>query len=150
MTVIPNDMDIREESKSFSASLDSLEPIRDFLTAEGKLAGLDKSKIYKLCLAADEIATNIINYGYTKAGIANGIINIIIQSDEGRLTVTLEDTAVPFNPFDNKLPDDNDLALPLEERPIGGLGILLAKENVDKYVYLYENGKNKNIFSVNA
>lgn len=142
-------MDTREESKSFSATLDSLAPIRDFLTAEGKLAGLDKSKIYKLCLAADEIATNIINYGYAKSGIINGIVDIIAQSENGVLKVILEDTAVPFNPFESKLPDDIDLALPLEERPIGGLGIMLAKENVDKYIYKYENGKNRNIFYIN-
>lgn len=142
-------METRGGSKSFGATLDSLESIRDFLTAKGKMAGLDKNKIYKLCLAADEIATNIINYGYAKAGISNKIIDVIIQLDDEGITVTLEDTAVPFNPFDNKLPDDDDLAKPLEERPIGGLGIMLAKENVDKYTYQFEDGKNRNIFRVN-
>lgn len=142
-------METRGESKSFGATLDSLESIRNFLTAKGKMAGLDKNKIYKLCLAADEIATNIINYGYAKAGISNKIIDVIIQLDDEGITVTLEDTAVPFNPFDNKLPDDDDLAKPLEERPIGGLGIMLAKENVDKYTYQFEDGKNRNIFRVN-
>lgn len=142
-------METRGGSKSFGATLDSLESIRNFLTAKGKMAGLDKNKIYKLCLAADEIATNIINYGYAKAGISNKIIDVIIQLDDEGITVTLEDTAVPFNPFDNKLPDDDDLAKPLEERPIGGLGIMLAKENVDKYTYQFEDGKNRNIFRVN-
>ncbi|MDD4424916.1 MAG: ATP-binding protein [Mariniphaga sp.] len=143
-------MENRKESKSFHATLDSLESIRDFLTAKGKMAGLDKNKIYKLCLAADEIATNIINYGYAKTDISKKIIDVIIQLDDEGITVTLEDTAVPFNPFDNILPTNDDLTKPLEERPIGGLGLMLAKENVDQYTYQFKDGKNRNIFRVNS
>lgn len=142
-------MDINTESRKFSATLDSLEVIREFLADSGKSVGLDKSKTYKLCLAVDEITTNIINYGYLKSGIANGIIDIIVSSDNNVLTVILEDTATPFNPLENKIPGEEELALPLEERPIGGLGIMLAKENVDEFRYNYKNGKNRNIFCVN-
>jgi serine/threonine-protein kinase RsbW len=141
-------MDANTESRKFSATLDSLSLIREFIRDSTKLVGLDKSKTYKLCLAVDEIATNIINYGYPKSEIADGIIDIIISYDNDMLTVILEDTATPFNPFEIKLPGEKELALPLEDRPVGGLGIMLAKENVDKLMYIYENGKNKNIFCV--
>ena len=137
------------DSKTFSATLDSLGSIRQFITNSGKAIGLDKSKIYKLCLAVDEIATNIINYGYTKSGIENGSIDLLIKYDNDSLTVTLEDSAIPFNPLDKILPNEKDLSLPLEERPIGGLGIMLAKENVDNYSYEYKNGKNRNILCIN-
>lgn len=137
------------DSKTFSATLDSLGSIRQFITNSGKAIGLDKSKIYKLCLAVDEIATNIINYGYTKSGIENGSIDLLIKYDNDALTVTLEDSAIPFNPLDKILPNEKDLSLPLEERPIGGLGIMLAKENVDNYSYEYKNGKNRNILCIN-
>lgn len=137
------------DSKIFSATLDSLGPIREFITNSGKDAGLDKSKIYKLCLAVDEIATNIINYGYTKSGIENGSIKLIIKFDNDALTVALEDSAIPFNPLNKILPDEKDLTLPLEKRPIGGLGIMLAKQNVDNYSYEYKNGKNRNILCIN-
>ncbi|MDP3913578.1 MAG: ATP-binding protein [Bacteroidota bacterium] len=142
-------MDTTTEFRKFSANLDSLEPIREFLTGLANKLGLDKSRTYKLCLAVDEIATNIINYGYLKSGITDGMIDVIVDSNKELLTVTLEDTAIPFNPFENKLPGEVDLALPLEERPIGGLGIMLAKENVDEFRYEFENGKNRNIFCVN-
>lgn len=137
------------DSKTFSATLDSLGSIRQFITNSGKAIGLNKSKIYKLCLAVDEIATNIINYGYTKSGIENGSIDLLIKYDNDALTVTLEDSAIPFNPLDKILPNEKDLSLPLEERPIGGLGIMLAKENVDNYSYEYKNGKNRNILCIN-
>lgn len=142
-------MEASTKSQKFSDNLDSLGPIREFLSDSAKLAGLDKSRTYKLCLAIDEIATNIINYGYLRSGIENGIIDVTIQIENNQLIVTLEDTATPFNPFNRKMPNDEELKKPLEERPIGGLGILLAKENVDEFNYKYQNNKNRNIFVMN-
>lgn len=142
-------MKATSESQKFCASLDSLSPIRKFVSDLAYSVGLDKSKTYKLCLAVDEIATNIINYGYLKSGEENGVIDVKITKNDGALTVILEDTAPPFNPFGNITPGDNELSLPLEERPIGGLGIMLAKQNVDEFDYKYQNGKNHNIFRVN-
>lgn len=142
-------MNTTTELRKFSANLDSLEPIREFLTDSANKLGLDKSRTYKLCLAVDEIATNIINYGYLKSGITDGMIDVMMASGKEMLTVILEDTAIPFNPFENKIPGEDELALPLEERPIGGLGIMLAKENVDEFRYEFENGKNRNIFRIN-
>lgn len=142
-------MDRLSEVRSFSATLTSLEPIREFLIDSGKLIGLDKSRIYKLCLAVDEIATNIINYGYANSGIANPFIDITMILDNEILKVILEDKAVPFNPFEMDIPGEKELSLPLEQRPIGGLGIMLAKNNVDKFLYEYVNGKNRNIFHIN-
>ncbi|MFH2142187.1 MAG: ATP-binding protein [Bacteroidota bacterium] len=136
------------ETKTFIASLDSLEPMREFLSESGNKVGLDKNQIYKLCLAVDEIATNIINYGYLKEGIITGIIDIVIYSDDKILTVILEDNSTPFNPLEFNIPGEDDLSLPLEERPIGGLGIMLAKESVDEFKYDFKNGKNINIFCV--
>jgi len=142
-------MDTTTELRKFSANLDSLEQIREFLTDSAVKLELEKSRTYKLCLAVDEIATNIINYGYLKSGITEGIIDVTVTSTSELLTVILEDAAIPFNPFENKIPGVDVLALPLEERPIGGLGIMLAKENVDEFRYEFENGKNRNIFNVN-
>ncbi|HNQ68145.1 MAG TPA: ATP-binding protein [Bacteroidales bacterium] len=137
-----------EESKTFVASLESLEPMRDFVSQTGSNAGLNKKQIYGLCIAVDEIATNIILYGYQNSGIDNGLINIHTIFEKENFTVILEDSSTPFNPLETKIPDENELGLPLEERKIGGLGILMAKESVDEFRYEYKDGKNFNIFSV--
>jgi anti-sigma regulatory factor (Ser/Thr protein kinase) len=110
---------------------------------------LEKSRIYKLCLAVDEIATNIINYGYTQSKISNGKIDLAVYSENDQLNVILEDSAVPFNPLQHIIPAEEDLTKPFDERPIGGLGIMLARENVDEFKYNYQNGKNRNIFCLN-
>lgn len=45
----------------------------------------------------------------------------------------------PFNPLEKP---DADITLPAEERGVGGLGILLAKKNMDAVTYSCEDGKN--------
>ena len=141
-------MDKKKETRSFRAHLDSLEEIRDFLSSSAKSAGLDNKKTYKIKLAIDEIATNIINYGYGEAVDNNDDIELTIVTDNTSFTVILEDRAAFFDPFHKDLPGEKELSTPLEERAIGGLGIMLAKENVDSFTYEYVNGKNRNIFSM--
>jgi serine/threonine-protein kinase RsbW len=137
------------ETLIFNAEVDELEPIRDFVTEKALAAGADNRKNYALCLAIDEIATNIMRYGYPLAGITDGKIDVTITVTENTLTIILEDGAVPFNPMQHMLPTDDDLNKPLEDRPIGGLGIMLAQQSVDDFKYEYVNNKNRNIFIVN-
>ena len=137
------------ETQTFNADVDELEPIRDFVTEKALAAGADNRKNYALCLAIDEIATNIMRYGYPLAGITDGKIDVTITNAENTLTIILEDGAVPFNPMQHMLPTDDDLNKPLEDRPIGGLGIMLAQQSVDDFKYEYVNNKNRNIFIVN-
>ena len=66
------------------------------------------------------------------------------KMDYDTLTITLEDTAAPFDP--RGLPRPEQTELPLEERPIGGLGVFLTMENVDQFRYEYVGNRNRNIF----
>lgn len=134
---------------------DSLGKIRSYIRTAAEQAGLDKKRIYHLQLAVDEIATNIVVYGY-KNGALTGNIEVEIESvvsngaDPSRFIVTLKDTAPPFDPYSRKLPDDLDLRQPLMDRSMGGLGIFLAIKSVDEFRYSYTYGKNNNIFVVNV
>ncbi|MVN91234.1 ATP-binding protein [Mucilaginibacter aquatilis] len=137
--------------KTFAATLDSLEPIRNFIAEHCVEVNLNKKQTYGLCLAVDEIATNIINYGYPATGASNGQIEVHVQTNfSDQLKVTLIDTATPFNPLQHLTPEEADLNIPLEERPIGGLGIVLARQSVDDFNYEYKDGSNYNIFVINA
>jgi len=126
-------------------TLDSLSLIRDTVRAAAAQAGLDRKRSYRLELAVDEIATNIVNHGYQEAGRTGDVVTRA-TIDEKALTITLEDTAVPFDPRRLRRPEQIDL--PLAERPIGGLGVFLAIENVDEFRYEYVDGHNRNIFVV--
>jgi anti-sigma regulatory factor (Ser/Thr protein kinase) len=135
------------EPKRFAGTLDSLGLIREYLMSAAKTAGLDKKATYEVSLAVDEIATNIILHGYEEKG-RSGVLDIRADIDDQKLTVTLEDDGEPFDPRQTKMPEDEDLMRPLEERPIGGLGLFLAIEGVDEFRYERAGGRNRNIFVV--
>ena len=131
------------EDLSVPGTLDSLAVIREYVRAAADEAGLDGRRAYRLQLAVDEIATNIVNHGYREAGITG---SVRIRADIGRdsLTITLEDSSPPFDPRRMQHPEQIDL--PLAERPIGGLGVFLAMESVDEFRHEYVNRMNRNVF----
>jgi len=61
------------ESMTWPASLDVLGSIRQYVRQAAEEAGLEKKRIGRLQLAVDEIATNIILYGYQRAGRSGNI-----------------------------------------------------------------------------
>jgi anti-sigma regulatory factor (Ser/Thr protein kinase) len=130
------------------ATLDALDEIGKYVIAATTEAGLDIKAAYGLRLAVDEIATNIITHGYQEAG-RNGDVTVSGVLTDSSLTIVLEDSGVPFDPLSRALPEEDDLNLPLEERPIGGLGIFLVLKGVDTFTYQHEEGRNRNIFVMN-
>ncbi|MPR35321.1 ATP-binding protein [Salmonirosea aquatica] len=136
------------ESKVFPGTVESIDLIRQHISELAQQAGLSKKASYNLRLAADEIATNIVLYGYEEAGLEGEIEVLHAFTDEG-LVVVFEDTAAPFDPLTRELPDEEDLALPLEERNIGGLGIFLTVKGVDDFSYERVADRNRNIFKMN-
>jgi sigma-B regulation protein RsbU (phosphoserine phosphatase) len=84
----------------------------------------------KFNLALEEIFNNVISYGYRDEDKHE--IQIRIELVNNRLTVTIEDDGVPFNPLSAKTPDTRSS---LEEREIGGLGIHLVRNFVDNISY---------------
>jgi anti-sigma regulatory factor (Ser/Thr protein kinase) len=129
-----------------SGTLDSLKAIAEYVMAAVATAGLDKKTSYKLRQAVDEIATNIITYGYQEAA-CSGVLALQADLDEQSLTISIEDTGIPYDPTQQSAPDDLDK--PLEQRQIGGLGIYLAIQGVDKFIYERLGDRNRNIFIVN-
>ena len=124
-------------------TLNALAQVREYVRSAAAQAGLDRKRTYRLELAVDEVATNIITHGYEEAG-REGDVVVHAHIFEDALTVILEDVGVPFDP--RRLAHPAQLDLPLDARPIGGLGIFLALENVDQFDYEYVDGHNRNIF----
>jgi anti-sigma regulatory factor (Ser/Thr protein kinase) len=121
---------------------DFLPHIGDYVVKAGRAGGLDRRAVYRLHLAVDEIATNIIMHGYEQRG-TEGVIEVSVTLDEHSLTIVLEDTAPPFDPCG--VPEPRDLHLPLDARNVGGLGVYLALQSVDTFTYEYVNRRNRNI-----
>jgi serine/threonine-protein kinase RsbW len=128
--------------------LESLSVIGRYVVDAATAAGLDRAVAYRLRLAVDEIATNVVVHGYQEAN-ETGSVAVSATIDERTLTIAVEDTARPFDPTAATLPDDEELELPLEERDIGGLGVMLAREGVDDFRYERVDGRNRTIIVVN-
>ena len=133
------------EPLSASGTLESLELIRDYVKAAARMAGLDRKAAYRLQLAVDEIATNIMTHGYAEAGL-EGMLEVSATLDEETLTISIEDTGVAYDPSPQPL---EDLDLPLEQREIGGLGLFLAIQNVDEFRYERVGDRNRHTLIVN-
>ncbi len=126
-------------------NLDSLEKIGKFIMQAAENAGLERGRAYKLRLAVDEIATNIINYGYLQAGL-EGTITVNADLDPRSLTITLDDTSGHFDPTLKTAPAPDLFSQPLEERKNGGWGVYLAIQSVDQFRYQRVADHNQNIF----
>jgi serine/threonine-protein kinase RsbW len=133
------------EPLTVAGSLDSLSAIRAYVDRAAAEAGLDRRATYRLRLAVDEIATNIVNYGYERAHLRGDIL-VRATLDDAWLTVALEDSGLPYDPTAHAAPSNLDD--PLEERPIGGLGIFLTQIGVDDFRYEHRDGHNVNAFAM--
>jgi anti-sigma regulatory factor (Ser/Thr protein kinase) len=128
--------------------LASLDGIGDFVIEQARLAGLDKHTTYQLQLAVDELATNSITYGYQNNGLS-GDIAISANTDDHALTVVIEDSAPPFDPLQHDMDQvEEHFEKPLDDRPIGGLGIFFVRKAVNDFRYERRDGRNRNILTV--
>lgn len=134
------------EYLTLPGTLDSLEAIAEFATQAAAAAGLDEETSYHLRLAVDEIATNIIAHGYAARG-TQGELELWVGIEEKTLTIYIEDTGPPYNPSQYQRPDD--LALPLDQRRVGGLGVYLAMRSVDKFLYERVGNRNRHTLIMN-
>jgi serine/threonine-protein kinase RsbW len=135
------------QSLSVPAELASLRIIGELVTEAARTAGLDEGAIYRLNLAVEEIAGNIITHGYAEQGV-KGDIRVSAELDEDRLVVELLDQGIAFDPTDRPLPSTEDLSRPVEQRAVGGLGILLAVRALDGFRYERTDGSNRNILEM--
>jgi sigma-B regulation protein RsbU (phosphoserine phosphatase) len=99
--------------------------------------GLPMPIAMKFCLIFDELLSNVISYAFPDEG--DHEISAHIEFVADRLTVTISDDGLPFNPLSVKAPDTK---ASLEDRDIGGLGIHLVRSMVDDVSYHRRIDKN--------
>ena len=99
-------------------------------------------------LAVDEIATNIILHAYQETG-KDGNLTLTSKIENQQLIITLEDSGDYFDPKQLLTSETESIDKPIEERPIGRLGIYLAVEGVDQFIYERKGDSNYNTFILN-
>lgn len=122
------------------AAADNLNQVLGFVESEAKQAGCPEKTVGQIAIAIEELFVNIASYAYApNTGICSICFKSEVQNDGGRLQILIRDNGKKFNPLMHKSPD---ITLSADERPIGGLGILMVEKLMDKLTYSYENGQN--------
>lgn len=128
--------------KTLTAEMANFDLFMDFVRENVAKSGFDKGWLNKLVLAAEEAIVNVIHYAYPGGP---GKLQVICNMPAGKngIIVELRDSGIAFNPLGRPEPD---ISVPVEKRPIGGLGIMLIKKTMDELKYKREN--NQNIFTM--
>jgi sigma-B regulation protein RsbU (phosphoserine phosphatase) len=119
----------RLELKIFNR-VDEIEQVNAAFNAFAGRHDLGAKTRRALNMAFDELLNNTIAYGYESGG--EHIIELTISVSRGRLYASISDDGKPFNPFEGGSPDTG---LSVEDRPIGGLGLHLVRNMMDRVAY---------------
>lgn len=93
------------------------------LQAELSAAGLDEATLHDVRLVCEEVLSNALIHG-SRGGVAVHVkADYLLEPD--RVQLRFEDDGVCFDPLAQNLPD---VDAPLDEREVGGLGVLLVRE----------------------
>lgn len=126
------------KEKVFEAKDENMLEMLGFVEQELENYGCSMRMQTAISVALEEVFINVAHYAYPDGnGKAKVSINIDPTTDE--MTCILSDSGIAFNPLTQ---DDPDITLPVEQREIGGLGILIVKKTMDYVEYSRENGEN--------
>ena len=123
---------------TIEATPENVDQVIEFIDEQLVDAGCGMNERMTIETAADELFANIANYAYNpETGYATVRVDVI--EEPLSVEITFIDNGVPYDPLAN---EDPDTTLSVEDRPIGGLGILIVKKSMDKVSYEYKDGKN--------
>ena len=124
------------ERRAFAANKESVSGMMEFI--DGLMVDFSAKTSYDIRLACEEILVNITSYAYPDG---DGQLVIFWENDTGRrkLRIEFKDSGIPFNPL---LIDKPKLDVPIAERKIGGLGIMMVRKLMDEVQYEYVEGEN--------
>lgn len=125
-------------ARSFPNSLPGLERVIEELLAFLEQHGITGRTAYDVNLAVEEMATNVIKYGYDDEGEHS--IELAVELHPETVAVVLEDDGHEFDPLAAPPPD---LELPVEDRQPGGLGIELIRQFAREMRYERLAGRNR-------
>lgn len=115
-----------------------IEKLTRFTDSVCSEAGLDSNTAMSINLALEEAVSNVIFYAFPGGETGNSIT--VRYNKEGReLHFCISDRGVPFDPTAKA---QADITLSAEDRKIGGLGIFLVRQIMDRVEYERKGDEN--------
>ena len=125
-----------KEEKEFKADISNLDDVLSYLDDYLNKYNVSKKIIKQMELVVEELFVNVCSYAYEKD---KGYFKLSLNYSNDIFEMIMEDEGIKFNPLERI---DPDITLSSEDRNIGGLGILLAKKNMDNIKYKRKDNKN--------
>lgn len=108
--------------RTFPARRDALPQVEAFLAEVCAAAGLARDGCLRVTLLVEELFTNTVVHGH--GGDSDAPVRLHCEVEPGRIALLYEDTGPPHDPF--AAVAGPDPAAEVEDRPVGGLGVLLV------------------------
>ena len=93
--------------------------------------------LMSLHLVLEELVTNVIKHGYTDG--QPHTFTVTLSTRDRLVTAMIDDDAPAYDPLARP---EVDTTLPLDQRPVGGLGVHLVKKLTQSARYERRNGHN--------
>jgi anti-sigma regulatory factor (Ser/Thr protein kinase) len=116
---------------SLVGTVADLRAIGEFVEEACCQADVDPGARFDLQMAVDEACCNIFEHAY---GGSEGKLNLRFETRGKDVVITVHDHGRAFDPGAVPAPDTNK---PLEERPVGGLGLHLMRRLMDKVLFAF-------------
>lgn len=117
--------------------ISEISKLATFIDEVGEEMCLSPELVFNLNLVLEEAVSNVILYAYPKEELQE--ISLSAQKKGDSIIFVLTDSGKEFDPT---LAPDADITLSAEERQIGGLGIFLIRQIMNKVEYQRINGQN--------
>ena len=122
-------------TRTFPAATSSLAAAAAFAEERLDAAGCPLRAKTQLLVALDEVLSNVV-----RCSGASGIaVDMHFSRSPRSVALSISDDGKPFDPLRVPPPDTS---LAPEDRPIGGLGLLLLRKTMDELAYRYLHGRN--------
>jgi serine/threonine-protein kinase RsbW len=121
---------------------ESLATATAFVEERAQALGMPAMQLPTLDLLLEEVVVNVYSHAYKDQG---GTLEVEVypQEQAGKISgvcLVVRDWGTPFNPLSATPPDTTQS---VEDRPIGGLGLLLVEEMATSCRYRYVDGTNE-------
>lgn len=126
-------------ARVFRARMDAFPSVRSFIEGVGEAARFGRDDSARLVLLIEELFTNTVLHGH--GGDSDAVVHLAFEVAEGRVALAYEDAAPPHDPFATRPPPPE--RPPIEDRPVGGLGVVLVSGMAERVEYSYAGGRNR-------
>lgn len=129
-----------EKAYNTAATVDHWDDVYSFLDCLIKDIGLEKKIHTNVLVACEEIFVNVSMYAYKHLDEPGNVtVKFLYDKGNNKICITFIDEGIKFDPTKA---GQADTTSSVKDRKIGGLGIFLVKQIMDKMEYEYAGNQN--------